>query len=130
MPVYEYGCRACGHKTDILHGIHESGPHFCPECGAEGTMRKGIAAPAIVFKGSGWAKKDRGSASRTKAAAREESGSSGSKSEGAESKSGASDSGASESKSGSVSGASESKADKSDSGAAGSSGSSSRPARD
>ncbi len=37
-------------------------------------MRKGFAPPAIVFKGSGWAKKDRNSGTRTKAAAREDGG--------------------------------------------------------
>ena len=35
----------------------------------EGTMRKQFAPPTIHFKGSGWAKKDRGAASSTKAAA-------------------------------------------------------------
>jgi putative FmdB family regulatory protein len=91
MPIYEYGCTACGHKTDILHGINEGGPVFCPSCGAEGTMRKGFAAPAIVFKGSGWAKKDRSSGARTKAAAREE-GRSDSKDAGSDSKDRGSDS--------------------------------------
>ena len=59
MPIYEYTCSACGHRTDILHGINDPAPAFCPECGAEGTLKKGFAPPAIVFKGSGWAKKDR-----------------------------------------------------------------------
>ena len=59
MPIYEYHCRACGHRTEILHGINEEGPQFCPACGAEGKLRKTITAPSIVFKGSGWAKKDR-----------------------------------------------------------------------
>jgi putative FmdB family regulatory protein len=59
MPIYEYHCRACGHRTEILHGINETGPQFCPACGAEGKLRKAITAPSIVFKGSGWAKKDR-----------------------------------------------------------------------
>jgi putative FmdB family regulatory protein len=59
MPIYEYLCRACGHRTEILHGINEPGPQFCPACGAEGKLRKAITAPSIVFKGSGWAKKDR-----------------------------------------------------------------------
>ena len=59
MPIYEYLCRACGHRTEILHGINEPGPQFCPACGAEGKLRKAISAPSIVFKGSGWAKKDR-----------------------------------------------------------------------
>ena len=49
MPIYEYACTVCKHKTDILHGINEVGPHFCPECGAEGTMRKGFAPPAIGY---------------------------------------------------------------------------------
>lgn len=66
MPIYEYVCASCGHRTDILHGVHESGPHFCPECGAEGAMRKAIAAPAVHFKGSGWAKKDRAAAASSK----------------------------------------------------------------
>ena len=59
MPIYEYHCRACGHRTEILHGINDEGPQFCPACGAEGKLRKAITAPSIVFKGSGWAKKDR-----------------------------------------------------------------------
>jgi putative FmdB family regulatory protein len=59
MPIYEYVCSACGHRTDILHGVHDAGPHFCPDCGAEGSMRKAFAPPTIVFKGTGWAKRDR-----------------------------------------------------------------------
>jgi len=65
MPIYEYRCSACGHRAEILHGIHDSGPNFCLECGTEGTMRKGIVAAAVVFKGSGWAKKDRRTAARS-----------------------------------------------------------------
>ena len=59
MPIYDYSCGACGHVTEVIHGINDHGPRFCPECGAEGTMRKALSAPAIVFKGSGWAKVDR-----------------------------------------------------------------------
>jgi putative FmdB family regulatory protein len=69
VPVYEYHCTACGHRIDILHGFDDSGPIFCPACGAEGTMRKAFAPPTIVFKGSGWAKKERHSAARSKKAA-------------------------------------------------------------
>jgi putative FmdB family regulatory protein len=63
MPVYDYLCTACDHRADILHGINDPGPNFCPSCGSEGTMRKQFAAPAIHFKGSGWAKKDRAATS-------------------------------------------------------------------
>jgi putative FmdB family regulatory protein len=59
MPIYDYDCSACGRRLEVVHGIHDHGPRFCPECGAEGTMRKAFAAPAVHFKGSGWAKKDR-----------------------------------------------------------------------
>jgi putative FmdB family regulatory protein len=78
VPIYDYVCSACGHRTEILHGVHDAGPNFCPECGAEGTMRKAIAAPTFHFKGSGWAKKDRAAGSRTKAAAKADGDSSGS----------------------------------------------------
>lgn len=71
MPVYEYHCSACGHRIDILHGFDESGPKFCPACGVEGTMRKAFAPPTIVFKGSGWAKKERHSAASKKSSSRD-----------------------------------------------------------
>lgn len=73
MPIHEYVCSAYHHRVDILHGINEDGPAFCPSCGAEGTMRKAFAAPAVHFKGTGWAKKERSTGSRTKAAAAAES---------------------------------------------------------
>lgn len=59
MPIYDYICSACRHRTEVIHGINEPAPRFCPSCGAEGTLRKAISSPAILFKGSGWAKKDR-----------------------------------------------------------------------
>ena len=59
MPIYDYSCSHCGHVTEVIHGINDAGPRFCPECGAEGTMRKALSVPAVLFKGSGWAKVDR-----------------------------------------------------------------------
>lgn len=63
MPHYEYVC-ANGHRTEVMHGIHDAGPAMCPVCGA--TMRKAFVAPTFVFKGSGWAKMDRRSSSGAK----------------------------------------------------------------
>jgi len=63
MPIYDYHCANCGQTTEVIHGIDAPAPRFCPVCGAEGTLRKAFAAPAVLFKGSGWAKKDRSSAS-------------------------------------------------------------------
>jgi len=56
MPVYEYVCVACGSAVEVIHGINVAGPTVCIVCG--GRMRKALSAPAIVFRGSGWAKKD------------------------------------------------------------------------
>jgi putative FmdB family regulatory protein len=61
VPLYDYECRNCGHRVEVLHGVNDSGPTACAQCG--GPMRKLLNTPAIVFKGSGWAKKDRSSSS-------------------------------------------------------------------
>ncbi len=90
MPIYDYLCTTCDHRADILHGINDPGPTFCPSCGAEGKMRKQFAAPAIHFKGSGWAKKDRGGSSMTKSAAKTGDGDGGSSSGGSSGSKGAS----------------------------------------
>lgn len=58
MPIYDYDCVACGRRIEVVHGVYAPGPTHCPNCG-EGPLRKAIAAPAVHFKGSGWAKRDR-----------------------------------------------------------------------
>ena len=58
MPTYDYVCAACGHRFEVVHGVHADGPTTCPLCGG-GPVRKAFAPPTIHFKGSGWAKKDR-----------------------------------------------------------------------
>ena len=68
MPIYEFRCAACDHLAELLLGLNDPAPQFCPSCGAEGTMRKAFAPPAIHFKGSGWAKKERRSASSASSA--------------------------------------------------------------
>lgn len=78
MPVYDYVCSACRHRTEVIHGINEDGPRFCPACGKEGTMRKGFSTPSIVFKGSGWAKKDRATSAHRSASSRSSANNSGS----------------------------------------------------
>lgn len=58
MPIYDYDCAACGRRVEVVHGVHAPGPTHCPNCGS-GPLKKAIAAPAVHFKGSGWAKRDR-----------------------------------------------------------------------
>jgi putative FmdB family regulatory protein len=56
MPIYDYSCTNCGHVVEVVHGVHETGPTVCPNCG--GLLRKRFSPPAIHFRGTGWAKKD------------------------------------------------------------------------
>jgi putative FmdB family regulatory protein len=58
MPLYDYDCAACGRRFEVIHGVHADGPTTCPLCG-KGPVRKAITAPAVHYKGSGWAKKER-----------------------------------------------------------------------
>ena len=77
MPTYDYICPN-GHRFEVIHSVTADGPTSCPVCGA-GPVRKAFSAPTIHFRGSGWAKKDRSSASRSAskaASAAAESGSS------------------------------------------------------
>jgi putative FmdB family regulatory protein len=62
MPTYDYLCPN-GHRFEVIHGVTADGPTVCPICG-EGPVRKAFSAPSIVFRGSGWAKKDRSTTSR------------------------------------------------------------------
>ena len=67
MPLYDYDCAACGRRFEVIHGVHAEGPSSCPLCGS-GPVRKAFAAPAVHFKGSGWAKKERRAGTRSGAA--------------------------------------------------------------
>ena len=68
MPIYDYACARCDEVTEVIHGIHDPGPRFCPACGAQGALRKVITTSAVHFKGSGWAKKDRASSASSRGA--------------------------------------------------------------
>ena len=64
MPLYDYVCAACGRRFEVIHGVHGDPPTSCPLCG-KGPVRKAISAPAVHYKGSGWAKKERRAAVKT-----------------------------------------------------------------
>ncbi|HSL77188.1 MAG TPA: zinc ribbon domain-containing protein [Candidatus Limnocylindrales bacterium] len=66
MPLYDYDCAACGRRFEVIHGLNDPSPQQCPLCGS-GPVRKAFAAPAVHFKGSGWAKKERRAAVKSAA---------------------------------------------------------------
>ncbi len=52
MPIYEYECRKCKAKVEVLQKMDDKPPAKCSKCG--GRLERLHSAPAIQFKGSGW----------------------------------------------------------------------------
>ena len=52
MPIYEYRCKKCGKRLEVLLRSSDKPPARCRECG--GRLEKLISSPAIQFKGEGW----------------------------------------------------------------------------
>lgn len=52
MPLYEYQCKTCGERTEVLQKSGDKPLGKCPKCG--GPVVKLISTPAIQFKGNGW----------------------------------------------------------------------------
>lgn len=71
MPFYDYVCQSCGNEMEVMHSVHAEGPSVCPKCG--GPMKKTFAAPAVHYKGSGWARKERSSTGKSSRQERKES---------------------------------------------------------
>jgi putative FmdB family regulatory protein len=56
MPIYEYQCRQCNERQEIIQNFSDAPLTECSKCGGE--MKKLISSPAIQFKGSGFYKTD------------------------------------------------------------------------
>lgn len=56
MPLYEYQCKQCAERVEIIQRVSDPPYTHCPKCG--GQMKKLISSPAIQFKGSGFYKTD------------------------------------------------------------------------
>lgn len=52
MPLYEYECKACGHRFEKIQSFSAPDEKECPQC--RGPVERLISAPAIQFKGAGW----------------------------------------------------------------------------
>jgi len=97
MPIYEYQCRACGHKFEKLQKISDDPLTDCPSC-EKTELKKLISAAAFRLKGGGWYETDFKSGDKKNLAKDDASKSAGSSSKSSDSK-GAGDSGASSSSS-------------------------------
>lgn len=53
MPIYEYTCKLCDHRLEVLQKFDDLPLEDCPACKGEG-LRRLISAPAFHLKGSGW----------------------------------------------------------------------------
>ena len=52
MPIYEFQCRKCKARSEVLQKLNDKPPVKCSKCG--GRLERLTSAPAIQFKGTGW----------------------------------------------------------------------------
>ncbi len=52
MPLYEYECKKCHHRFELIRKFSDPPVTKCPKCG--GKVEQLMSAPAVQFKGSGW----------------------------------------------------------------------------
>jgi putative FmdB family regulatory protein len=56
MPTYEYVCKSCGARLEIVQSFSDEALRECTSCGGE--LKKVFGSVGIVFKGSGFYKTD------------------------------------------------------------------------
>ena len=52
MPIYEYGCDACGKVLEFMQKFSDEPLKTCPDC--SGQLTKLISRTSFQFKGTGW----------------------------------------------------------------------------
>ncbi|MCK5521684.1 MAG: zinc ribbon domain-containing protein [Thiomargarita sp.] len=57
MPFYEYACKECDHKLEVLQKMNDPLLEKCPVCG-KNSLKKLISATTFRLKGSGWYETD------------------------------------------------------------------------
>ncbi len=53
MPLYDYKCRICGKKFEVIQKMSDRPVALCPDCGGEGE-RQISSEIGISFKGTGF----------------------------------------------------------------------------
>ena len=62
MPIYEYRCKSCNDKFEVLQKFSDDPLTVCHHCGGE--LERLISPPTFQFKGTGWYVTDYGRASK------------------------------------------------------------------
>lgn len=57
MPIYEYECKACGHRMEKLQKISADPLKDCPACQRDGLERL-VSAAGFRLAGGGWYETD------------------------------------------------------------------------
>jgi len=57
MPIYEYECKACGHRFEAIQKISDNPLTDCPQCQKK-ELKKLISAAGFRLKGGGWYETD------------------------------------------------------------------------
>jgi putative FmdB family regulatory protein len=57
MPIYEFQCKACGHRFERLQKMSDPDPAVCPTCG-EPQVGRMLSAPQFRLAGGGWYETD------------------------------------------------------------------------
>jgi len=57
MPIYEYECKACGHRQEAIQKMSDDPLVDCPSCN-EPELKKLVSASAFRLKGGGWYETD------------------------------------------------------------------------
>ncbi len=57
MPIYEYECRNCGSKTEVIQKLSDPALKDCPSCGAP-ELSKLVSAAGFRLAGGGWYETD------------------------------------------------------------------------
>ncbi|OQO92608.1 FmdB family transcriptional regulator [Saccharomonospora piscinae] len=63
MPTYQYACKECDHRFEVVQSFSDASLTDCPEC--EGALRKLYGSVGVIFKGSGFYRTDSRSDSKS-----------------------------------------------------------------
>jgi putative FmdB family regulatory protein len=53
MPIYEYQCKQCHHRFELIQKITDAVTTHCEQCGQDAAERL-VSAPGFQLKGTGW----------------------------------------------------------------------------